>query len=304
MRIVVVGAGVIGSLYGGRLAEAGHDVTFLARGGRLSDLQGHGLLLQDAQSGQRTEISVPSLAELSRDDHYDLALVPVRSVQLAGALPVLLAMRGQPDVLFFGNTTGRQTEMVEALGGRALFGFPAAGGVQDGPVTKYVLIHEQKNMLGEASGASTPRVHQMQAVLASAGFATKISANIDGWMFGHTAFVVPIGFALYRLAGNPTALASDASTLRLMVRATQEAFKTLDDVEIAANLRMLYLRMPTAFAVRYWSRVLASPRGELWFGAHARAAPDEMHALACELRTAVRRAGRPTPYLDTLVSGQ
>ena len=130
MRIVVVGAGVIGSVYGGRLAQAGHDVTLLARGGRLSDLQGHGLVLQDAQSGERTEISVPFLAEVSRDDHYELALVPVRSEQLAGALPVLLALGGQPDVLFFGNTTGRQTEMVGALGERALFGFPAAGGAK------------------------------------------------------------------------------------------------------------------------------------------------------------------------------
>ena len=167
-----------------------------------------------------------------------------------------------------------------------------------------MLIHQQKSMLGEASGLSTPRVRQLQAVLASAGFATTISANIDGWMFGHTAFVVPIGFALYRLGGNPTALAADASTLRLMVRATREAFETLDDLEIPANLRMLYLRMPTAFAVRYWRRVLASPRGELWFGAHARAAPDEMHALARELLTGVRRAGRSTPDLDALVPAQ
>ena len=167
-----------------------------------------------------------------------------------------------------------------------------------------MLIHQQKTMLGEASGASTPRVRQLQAVFASAGFATKVSANIDGWMFGHTAFVVPIGFALYRLGGNPTALAADAGTLRLMVRATREAFETLDDLEIPANLRVLYLRMPTAFAVRYWRRVLASPRGELWFGAHARAAPDEMHALARELLTAVRRAGRSTPDLDALLPSQ
>ncbi len=83
VRIVVVGAGVIGSIYGGRLARAGHDVTLLARGGRLSDLQDHGLVLQDAQSGQRTEISVPLLTELSKDDHYELALVPVRSAQLS-----------------------------------------------------------------------------------------------------------------------------------------------------------------------------------------------------------------------------
>jgi 2-dehydropantoate 2-reductase len=85
-----------------------------------------------------------------------------------------------------------------------------------------------------------------------------------------------------------------------MVRATREAFKALD-AEIPINLRWLYLRMPTAFAVRYWRGVLASNRGELWFGAHSRAAPDEMHALASELRAAVQRTGRPTPNLDALL---
>jgi 2-dehydropantoate 2-reductase len=56
---------------------------------------------------------------------------------------------------------------------------------------------------------------------------------------------------------------------------------------------MLYLVLPTAFVVRYWRRVLAGPRGELWFGAHSRAAPEEMRALAEKLRTALRQ-NRPT----------
>jgi 2-dehydropantoate 2-reductase len=130
---------------------------------------------------------------------------------------------------------------------------------------------------------------------------TNVSANIGGRMLGHSAFVVPIGFALYRFGTNPTALAADASTLRPMMRATREAFEAMDHVEIPANVRWLNLRMPTAFAVRYWRRVLASPRGELWFGAHSRAVPDEVHALAHELRLAVQRGGRPTPNRDALV---
>ena len=89
-----------------------------------------------------------------------------------------------------------------------------------------------------------------------------------------------------------------------MVRATREAFETLDDLEIPANLRMLYLRMPTVFAVRYWRRgARESPRRTVVWRTRSRRA-GEMHALARELRTAVRRAGRPTPYLDTLVPGQ
>jgi 2-dehydropantoate 2-reductase len=76
MRIVVVGPGVVGSIYGGLLARSGHDVTLVARGQRLADLRTHGLVLEDADSGQRTEISLPVVAELSPDDHYDLVLVP------------------------------------------------------------------------------------------------------------------------------------------------------------------------------------------------------------------------------------
>ena len=45
MRILVLGAGVIGSVYAGKLLQAGHEVVLLARGRRLADLQSHGLLL-------------------------------------------------------------------------------------------------------------------------------------------------------------------------------------------------------------------------------------------------------------------
>jgi 2-dehydropantoate 2-reductase len=138
MKIVVVGPGVIGSIYGRLLARSGHDVTLVARGQRLADLRAHGLVLEDANSGQRSEISLPVLDELSPNDHYDLVLVPVRSEQFATTLPMISGMGDGSDVLMFGNTTGNQTELITALGERALFGFPAAGGVQDGPTVRYV----------------------------------------------------------------------------------------------------------------------------------------------------------------------
>jgi 2-dehydropantoate 2-reductase len=168
MRILVAGACVIGSVCAGKLPEAGHEVALLARGLRLSDLQAHGLVLEDAGSGQRTEVWVPSLSEPAAGDRHDLALVPGRAEQLAGTLPVLTGMTGDSDVLFFG-TAGWQAELAAAVGGRALFGFPAAG-VRDGPVVRYVLIRHHKTMLGDADGTTTPRVRQRQEVLSGAGF--------------------------------------------------------------------------------------------------------------------------------------
>ena len=147
---------------------------------------------------------------------------------------------------------------------------------------------------------TTSRVQQLQGVLAEAGFPTRISVDIDGWLIGHAAFVVPIAFALYRVDGEAGRLAADPPTMLLMVGATREAFTSLraaGNGEIPQNLSLLY-RLPMLFVIAYWRRVLLSPRGELWFGGHSRAAPQEMRTLAHGLLEELHRIGRPTPDLE------
>ena len=173
-----------------------------------------------------------------------------------------------------------------------------------GPAVRYMLIAQQKTMLGEYNGATTPRVLRLQRIFRDAGFVTKISANIDRWMLGHSAFVLPIAFALYRVGIDPSRLAEDPRTLRLMIRATRQGFAALQaagNTAIPTNLRTLY-RLPTVLVATYWRRTLAGPRGELWFGAHTRAAPEEMGALAQTLLSAIHSAGYPTPDLDGLLA--
>jgi len=305
MRILVLGAGVIGSVYAGKLLQAGHHVVLLARGRRLTDLQTGGLVLENSESQQRLELPIPVVDGPEADQRHDLVLVAVRAEQLAATLPVLMGMNDGSDVLFFGNIAGHGPALIEALGPRAVFGFPAVGGIQDGAVIRYVLIGQQKTTLGEPSGATSSRVRRLQTMFSGAGFATTITADIDGWLLGHAAFVVPMAFALYRVDTDAGRLARDTATLRLMVRATRQAFQALRVIgigEIPTNLTVLYLRMPERFAVHYWRRVLASPRGESWFAAHSRAAVQEMTSLADELQAAVRRTGHETPDLDTLLS--
>jgi 2-dehydropantoate 2-reductase len=210
-----------------------------------------------------------------------------------------------PDVLFLGNTAGHSRGLIEALGDRVVLGFPGAGGVLDGAAVRYVLIRQQKTMLGEPSGAISSRVRRLVAMLTDAGFPTRLTADIDAWLLGHVAFVVPIAFALYRADTDPARLARDPVSLRLMVRATSQAYRALRAAhvaEIPTNLAILYLWMPGQFAVAYWRHILASPRGELWFAGHTRAAAQEMTLLGDELLAAVHRTGRSAPDLDTLLA--
>jgi 2-dehydropantoate 2-reductase len=305
MRILVFGAGVIGSVYAAKLIEAGNEVTFLARGRRLTDLQNQGLVVVDAHTENRTKLQMPALNELRPELTFDLVLVAIRAEQLASALPTLAAMTDNSDVLFFGNLAGHQAELIAALGSRVIYGFPAAGGVPDGQTIRYVLIDQQKTMLGEPDGSISPRLVRLQHVFDGAGFSTKISRNMNDWMSGHAAFVAPIAFALYRDGVDTARLAADGATLRTMVRATKQAFAGLraaGNSEIATNLGILF-RMPSPFVVNYWRKVLAGPHGELWFGAHSRSAPAEMRAVGDELQARLLKSGHPSADLDSLLAG-
>jgi 2-dehydropantoate 2-reductase len=72
MKILVYGAGVVGTLYAARLQEAGHQVTVLARDSRLADVRRHGLVLEDILTGVRSVTHVSIVDRLYAEDSYDI----------------------------------------------------------------------------------------------------------------------------------------------------------------------------------------------------------------------------------------
>ena len=87
MRILIFGAGVIGSLYAALLAEAGFDVSVYARGWRLESLRQDGLLYKS--NAEIRKASVKVLSKLEAGDLYDLVFLTVRENQLHAALEEL-----------------------------------------------------------------------------------------------------------------------------------------------------------------------------------------------------------------------
>ncbi|WP_437589356.1 ketopantoate reductase family protein [Sorangium sp. So ce1000] len=96
MRILVVGAGAVGGYFGARLALAGEDVTFVARGAHAEAMRSRGLIVRTPSGELRT----PPLRVVELDGArgpFDLALIAVKSPSLAAVsarLPGLLAADG------------------------------------------------------------------------------------------------------------------------------------------------------------------------------------------------------------------
>ena len=129
MRILVFGAGPLGSLYAHRLIQAGKDVTILARGQRYDRIQANGLALVDEMTGAKEESSAQVVDELRPEDEYDLVIVLIRKNKLPPVFKVLAANARVKSILFMGNNALGFESYLDALPeAKLLFGFPSAGG--------------------------------------------------------------------------------------------------------------------------------------------------------------------------------
>ena len=71
MKILIYGAGVIGSIFAGMIARKGYDVTVLARNNRLKELDNKGLILVNSLNNKRMTVKVKTTDALNENDLYD-----------------------------------------------------------------------------------------------------------------------------------------------------------------------------------------------------------------------------------------
>ena len=306
MRILVYGAGVVGSFYAVQLHDAGHEVTLLARGQRLADIREHGVVLEDIDTEQQTTASVRVAEQLAPEDAYDLVLVAMRKNQVHSVLPILAANHHTPSVLFLGNNAAGPDELVTALGReRVLMGFGGVGGVRVGHVVRYTAGKGRRRaavLADELDGRSTPRLQRIIGAFAQAGVEVQVCPRIDAWLKVHIAFVGPLANALCGAGGDNYRLARTRDGVVLAIRGIHEGFRVLRALGVPViPLRLrLYLAVPEPILVPQVQRRLATRAAEIGLAGHARAARDEMLHLAEEFKSLVRASGVPTPVMDRL----
>jgi 2-dehydropantoate 2-reductase len=99
MKIAIMGAGGIGALYGGRMARAGEDVWFIARGAHLAVLQEEGLRIESKPLGDFTLTFVKATDDPAEVGQVDLIFITTKGYDLEQASLNLLPMIGPETVV-------------------------------------------------------------------------------------------------------------------------------------------------------------------------------------------------------------
>jgi len=305
-RILVIGAGVNGSVIAERLFERGVDVTVLARGKRLAEIQSNGIVIENPFSQKRRVAKVRVIGELAPGDIYDYVLVVVRRNQVGELLPTLAA-NTSPNVVFMSNNLNGPAEIVAALGPqRPMLGFVFAGGKRDGDIIRATGPFDHSLMrtpFGEIDGTFTPRLKRLVALLNWAGLRAKVSTQIVDYLATHAAGVAAIAPLAMKYRNDIKALAHSPDELKLAAAAMRETIpvlKALGHKIVPAGQQVL--SGTPVFVLAWVLRLFCNSRiAEIGAAWHAQQAPDELLALADDLRAAVIRSGVPAPALRKLL---
>ena len=307
MKVLVIGAGVLGSLYAGRFQASGHEVVLLARGERLEQIRSQGLNLVDHKSGSSSVTMIQVVDRISQNENFELAIVFVRKNQLHDLIPTMASSKNIPNILFLVNNVSGIEEYCQAIGKeRVLLGFPGAGGYRDpsGKVTYRILpAILQATQIGELDDATSPRLLKIAEMFRESGFPTEIQKNMDAWLKTHVALVSPIANAIYLADGDVYRLAETRDGMIMMIRAIREGFHVLEHLAVPIVPRRLKILryIPESILIVILKTILKSPKAELVLAQHARSARDEMRQLGLDFQKLVINAKVPTLNIDNLM---
>jgi len=281
MRILIYGAGVIGSLYAVLFAETGYDTSIYARGKRLEFLKKNGLLYKKNQNIRRAEATI--LGELSDNDAYDFILLTVRENQLYEALAELKNNKSNIIVTMV-NSLDSYKKWEDIVGkGRILPAFPGAGGsinndgILDAALTPRMI---QPTTFAEISGNKSEKTKQFSKILRHAHIPYQKVVDMHMWQLCHLAMVVPIADAYYE-ADCPERAGRDWKTMKKTARRLKRNFTFLrkQKGKLSPWKMNIFRFVSLPFLTIMLAVTFGSSFGDKFMYQHAMKAPDEMREL-------------------------
>ncbi len=310
-RVAIVGAGAIGLWIGAKLAQAGCQVSALARGATLAALRAHGMRLQSGSGPLiRTDVQASDRAvDLGVQDLVVIALKAPALGEVAATLApligpqtvVMTAMNGVPWWFFDGfggQFAGTRLQSIDP-DGRIARALPTPVGAvvhASCAVSEPGLVRHhfgQRLVLGEPAGGPSPRLQTLAELLKQAGFEAETSDCIqrDIWfkLWGNMT-VNPIS----ALTGATTDLIMDDALLRQSISGMM-----LEAREIGARIGLPIAQDPEDrhAVTRQLGRFKTSMLQDVEAGKAI-----ELDALLTVVRELGQRTGVATPLIDTLLA--
>jgi 2-dehydropantoate 2-reductase len=203
MRILVVGAGAVGGYFGGRLIQAGRDVTFLVLPKRAEEIQAQGLRILSPIHGDFT-VRPKTLTATQIASPYDVIFLSVKSYSLAAAINDFAPAVGSQTVIIpVLNGMHHMDVLAQKFGEHAVLGgvcFVATEVDSQGRIVQ--LADFQSLTYGELDGKKTPRIEAVHQAFSGAGFEAAISTNILRDMWEKWVWLATVGAITCLLRGN------------------------------------------------------------------------------------------------------
>ena len=225
MRIAIFGTGGVGGYFGGRLAKAGEDVTFIARGEHLRVIQKKGLKVDSLNDGFVID-PAKATDDVNEVGEADLVIVGVKAWQVPEAAGAMKPMVGpKTTVLPLQNGVDAVGQLTAELGPDRVIGglckivsfVVGPGHIRHAGFAPSVVIGESDNRLSD-------RVVAIGNVFNDAGIETTIAADIEAALWMKFLFIASFS-GVGAIANAPAGvLRTDLELRAQMVHAMEEIF--------------------------------------------------------------------------------
>ena len=292
MKIAVMGAGGIGSCYGGLLARAGRDVTLIARGAHLQAIQQNGLKLNCPD--ESFTVQVPATDDPSEVGPVDLVLFTVKTYHNSEAIPFMKPLIGDNTVvLTLQNGVESAEQIAQEYGsGRVMPGSAYFTALIESPgVIK--LTASVRIVFGESNGSRSGRAVAIQEVLSSGNTTAELSDDSVKAIWSKFLFNAPGNAILSAARLGPRTIIDTPEGYESF----KTAFQEVVDVGKASGVDVGEKDVETA--LDFVGQLSLSVRGSMQTDLEA-GRPLELDAMVGAVGRIGRRVNVPTPICDLL----
>lgn len=294
MKILVLGAGVLGCTLAMNLFTAGKDVTLLARGDWGKSLREKGLTIRYPLFSRKKRVFLPIVDQLQPDDVYDVIFVVLRFTQLDGILPTLAA-NPSPRIVFVGNNTRCSSFASQLPGKRVMFAFTMSAGHRE---PDHVSAIDLKRItIGPLQGEDSSQAF-IQDMFRDTPYRVTYEASMGDYLLSHACFVLPAAFACYHTDGDLKKIRGNKAYIHLAISAIVEGYTALEQAghqilpPTSASFRSRQYRRTCSL---FFHLMCATPLGQVCASDHAMHAVEEMAALNDDLKRIFISAGASCP---------